>query len=587
MVLALLHVANTSGSDYTIRILNNIAIFIILAVSYNLINGITGQFSLAPNAFVAIGSYTSALLILTPMEKEISFIIEPCIWPLSVITTPFIVSLIAAGVVAALLAFLMGFPVFRTRGDYLAIVTLGFGEVVRVIANNTQSITNGPLGLKGIADYTNIWWAWGFAIITIFLIGRMIRSSYGMAMKAVKFDQAAAEAVGINTYWHKMLAFTTSAFFQGVGGGLLAHLITTISPVLFTFFLTFNLLIIIVAGGWQHDRGDHCGHSRHLGRRGAPVLRGADASGVHRHPGYSRHEDGHLLLHPRTDHDLRAAGSHGNPGIQLELAVQEARHRRSFLMALLAVEHITMKFGGLVAVNDFDLALEKNEIVGLIGPNGAGKTTVFNMIAGYYIPTEGDIRFMGKSIGGQKANQITKAGIARTFQNIRLFSELSVIENVMIGYHCRIKSTFIGATLRLPRYCREEKMMREGAMNLLKEVGLEDVAGEMSTSLPYGKQRRLEIARALATGPQLLLLDEPAAGMNPSETQDLLQLILKLRKDYDLTVFLIEHDMKFVMEICERLKVLDYGTTIAEGTPHEIQNNPKVIEAYLGEVQRA
>jgi branched-chain amino acid transport system permease protein len=189
------------------------------------------------------------------MEKEISFIIEPCIWPLSVITLPFIVSLVAAGVVAALLAFLMGFPVFRTRGDYLAIVTLGFGEVVRVIANNTQSITNGPLGLKGISDYTNIWWAWGFAIITVFLIGRMIRSSYGMAMKAVKFDQAAAEAVGINTYWHKMLAFTTSAFFQGVGGGLLAHLITTISPVLFTFFLTFNLLIIIVAGGLGSTTG--------------------------------------------------------------------------------------------------------------------------------------------------------------------------------------------------------------------------------------------------------------------------------------------------------------------------------------------
>jgi branched-chain amino acid transport system permease protein len=189
VLLALLHVANTQGSDYTIRILNNIAIFIILAVSYNLINGVTGQFSLAPNAFVAIGAYTSALLTLTPMEKEISFIIEPCIWPLSVITLPFIVSLVAAGVVAALLAVLMGFPVFRTRGDYLAIVTLGFGEVVRVIANNTQSITNGPLGLKGIADYTNIWWAWGFAIITVFLIARMIRSSYWMAMKAVKYDR--------------------------------------------------------------------------------------------------------------------------------------------------------------------------------------------------------------------------------------------------------------------------------------------------------------------------------------------------------------------------------------------------------------
>lgn len=249
LLLVLLYLANVHGDNYEIRIINNCAIFIILAVSYNLINGVTGQFSLEPNAFVAIGAYTSALLTLTPMEKEISFIIEPCIWPISVITTPFVVSLLIAGVVTAFCGFLMGFPVFRVRGDYLAIVTLGFGEVVRVIANNTQSITNGPLGLKGIAENTNVWWAWGFAIVTVFYVSRLVRSSYGMAMKAIKYDEAAAEAVGINAFWHKMLAFTTSAFFEGVGGGLLAHLITTISPVLFTFFLTFNLLIIIVAGG--------------------------------------------------------------------------------------------------------------------------------------------------------------------------------------------------------------------------------------------------------------------------------------------------------------------------------------------------
>jgi branched-chain amino acid transport system permease protein len=249
LVLGLVAFASGYASDYQIRILNNIAIFIILAVSYNLVNGVTGQFSLAPNAFIAVGAYASALLTLTPMEKELTFIIEPCIWPLSMLTLPFIVSLFVAGIVAAAFALLMGFPVFRTRGDYLAIVTLGCGEVVRIVANNTQSITNGPLGLKGIADHTTLWWSWGFAVFTIFFISRMIRSSYGRAMKAVKYDEAAAEAVGINTYWHKMLSFTVSAFFQGIGGGLLAHLITTISPTLFTFFLTFNLLIIIVAGG--------------------------------------------------------------------------------------------------------------------------------------------------------------------------------------------------------------------------------------------------------------------------------------------------------------------------------------------------
>lgn len=252
-------------------------------------------------------------------------------------------------------------------------------------------------------------------------------------------------------------------------------------------------------------------------------------------------------------------------------------------MEFFTVRNLTMKFGGLVAVNDFDITLKKGEIVGLIGPNGAGKTTVFNMIAGYYAPTSGTIHFQGKLLNGKKANEITRSGVARTFQNIRLFTELTVVENVMIAYHCRLRSSFLGAALRLPLYRREEKQMYEGAMEFLREVELEDLSREQAGSLPYGMQRRLEIARALATGPQLLLLDEPAAGMNPNETQDLLQLILRLREKYRLTVFLIEHDMKFVMQLCERIQVLDYGTTIASGTPEEIQQNERVIEAYLGE----
>lgn len=255
LLVLVLCVAHAFGTEYEIRILINCAIFIAMAVSYNLINGVTGQFSLAPNAFAAIGAYTSALLTMSPLEKQLSFIIEPVVWPLSVIHAPFIVSLIIAGMVAAFMGFLMGFPVFRVRGDYLAIVTLGFGEVVRVIANNTQSITNGPLGLKGIANHTNLAWSWGFAVATIFIINRLIRSSYGLALKAIRYDESAAEAVGIDTFWHKMFAFILSAFFGGIGGGLLAHLITTISPNLFTFFLTFNLLIIIVLGGLGSTTG--------------------------------------------------------------------------------------------------------------------------------------------------------------------------------------------------------------------------------------------------------------------------------------------------------------------------------------------
>jgi branched-chain amino acid transport system permease protein len=254
-LLAFLYWAQGNASEYHIRLLNNCAIFISLAVSYNLINGVCGQFSLAPNAFVAIGAYTSALLTMSPAEKQLSFIIEPLIWPLNIISFPFWLSLVAAGLVTGFLAFLMGFPVFRVRGDYLAIVTLGFGEVVRVVANNLQSITNGPLGLKGLTPYTNLWWSYGFMIFTLFFIWRLTHSSFGRAMKAVREDEVAAEAMGIRSFRHKMMAFTFSGFFGGVAGGLLAHLITTISPVLFTFFLTFNLLIIIVIGGLGSTTG--------------------------------------------------------------------------------------------------------------------------------------------------------------------------------------------------------------------------------------------------------------------------------------------------------------------------------------------
>lgn len=247
--------AEQGASEYQIRLLNNAAIFITLAISYNLINGICGQLHLGPNAFITIGAYTSALLTLTPMEKQLSFIIAPLIWPLNQFSTSFPVSLLAAGLMATVFAFLTGFPVLRVRGDYLAIVTLGFGEVVRVLANNLQRLTNGPLGLKGLYPYTNLWWSWGIAVLALVVITGLINSGYGRAMKAIREDENAARAMGIDPFRHLMLAFLVSAFFFGVAGGLLAHLITTISPTLFTFFLTFNLLIIIVVGGLGSTTG--------------------------------------------------------------------------------------------------------------------------------------------------------------------------------------------------------------------------------------------------------------------------------------------------------------------------------------------
>ncbi|HHV07433.1 MAG TPA: ABC transporter ATP-binding protein [Firmicutes bacterium] len=251
-------------------------------------------------------------------------------------------------------------------------------------------------------------------------------------------------------------------------------------------------------------------------------------------------------------------------------------------MALLDLKEVTMRFGGLTAVNSFNLNLEKGELVGLIGPNGAGKTTVFNIITGVYRPTAGKVYLADEDITGFRPDVITKRGIARTFQNIRLFGSLTVLDNVLVAQHLRLGASPLEAVLGLGRYWGQEAKMHERALELLAAVELEAVANEQATSLPYGQQRRLEIARALATEPKVLLLDEPAAGMNPAETVDLMDFIQRIRREFGLTILLIEHQMRVVMGICERIIVLDYGQTIAEGPPAVIQRDSKVITAYLG-----
>lgn len=585
-------ISNDVINNYYTSILITVGIAIIMTVSLNLTTGLLGQLCLGHAGFMSIGAYTAGIITNSLRASAPDF---PFPWALAI-------ALIAAGLMSAISGFLIGMPALRLKGDYLAIITLGFGEIIRVVIENL-SITGGSAGLSRITRMSRafsdnskfssaiqfgiVFWIMVIVVAGIFTLGR---SRHGRAIISIRENEVAAEATGIPTTYYKLLAFTLAAFFAGIAGGLYAHQIGLLTPRYFDFNKSIEFLVMVVLGGMGSITGSILSAAvlvtlpeilrEFANWRMVIYSLALIIMMIFRPSG---------LLGTKEFSLIKVWDATGN-WLKKTFKRKENKPKLPFMphydvwenSPVLETKKLGIRFGGLVAANDVNISLMNNEIVGLIGPNGAGKTTVFNMLTGVYAPSEGDIILLGKSIAGRPTHEITNNGIARTFQNIRLFKSMTVLENVKVAFHTRMKYSPVSGMLRTSQYSSEERGMDIRARELLRVFDMEEVADDNANSLPYGMQRKLEICRALASNPKVLLLDEPAAGMNPIETQELMNTIKKIRTRFSVAILLIEHDMKLVMGICERIYVLNYGHIIAEGTPKQIANNPDVITAYLG-----
>ena len=636
-------------NDADIDALANALSFAALALGLNIVVGFAGLLDLGYAAFFAIGAYAYGVAASWQWQPAWSGFWEPFQW-LDLVArfhatsgdvvhfqVSFWLMVPVAAAIAAFFGILFGAPTLRLKGDYLAIVTLGFGEIVPIVVRNTPTLTNGAMGLNGVAAPRLFGFSFGVAATPYYYVGlalvaflivtslRLKASRIGRAWMAIREDEIAAAAMGVDRVRYKLLAFATGAAFAGATGTLYVAKLQTATPEMFMFPVSVMILVMIVLGGIGSVWGVVVGAlllqilqswfledlSQWLHALGRLVdigwLQQVELASsielifgvilvtmmLYRPQGLipaTRRMPG-LSLDEQTAQVARGGFAPAAGFAAAGLGRREADagapaplpSRVAAAGPLLAITGLSVRFGGLVALNGVALDVPEHHIVAIIGPNGSGKSTLFNAVTGLVRADRGSIRLRGAEIGGLSPHRVLDRGIARTFQNLRLFPNLTVIENVMVGMHARLDTGALGALLRLAPARREEAAARERALELLSLFGnrLLPRADHPASSLSYANRRRTEIARALASQPQLLLLDEPTAGMNPAETLELAEQIESLHRR-GLSILMIEHKLDVVVDLADGVIVLDHGEKIAEGDPDAVRRDDAVIRAYLG-----